>query len=99
MCFGDGGVRFVRDSIPIATWRALATRAGDRVDLIAWDRRIRGRVTGATGGELLNRMVDTMATVDPVPWTELFTDSEAYERKTNPETNEPISQTVDPVAT
>lgn len=41
----------------------------------------------------------TMATVDPVPWTELFTDSEAYERKTNPETNEPISQTVDPVAT
>jgi uncharacterized protein (DUF58 family) len=44
---------------------ALATRAGDRVDLIAWDRRIRGRVTGASGGELLNRMVDTMATVEP----------------------------------
>ncbi|WP_374946539.1 DUF58 domain-containing protein [Agreia sp.] len=44
---------------------ALATRAGDRVDLIAWDRRIRGRVTGASGGELLSRMVDTMATVEP----------------------------------
>jgi uncharacterized protein (DUF58 family) len=44
---------------------ALATRAGDRVDLIAWDRRIRGRVTGASGGELLSRMVDTMATIDP----------------------------------
>ncbi|MEO6201294.1 MAG: DUF58 domain-containing protein, partial [Cryobacterium sp.] len=32
---------------------ALASRAGDRVDLIAWDRRIRGRVHGAQGAELL----------------------------------------------
>jgi uncharacterized protein (DUF58 family) len=44
---------------------ALATRAGDRIDLIAWDRRIRGRVSGSSGGELLSRMVDTMATVEP----------------------------------
>ncbi|CAD5993522.1 DUF58 domain-containing protein [Agreia sp. COWG] len=44
---------------------ALASRAGDRVDVIAWDRRIRGRVSGATGSDLLSRMVDTMATIDP----------------------------------
>lgn len=44
---------------------ALATRAGDRVDLVIFDRRVRGRVQGATGPELLSRMVDTMATVDP----------------------------------
>ncbi|MCU1423490.1 MAG: hypothetical protein JWN36_3141 [Microbacteriaceae bacterium] len=44
---------------------ALATRAGDRVDLVLFDRRVRGRVQGATGAELLSRMVDTMAPVDP----------------------------------
>ena len=27
--FCDGGVRFVRDGVPAASWRALATRAGD----------------------------------------------------------------------
>jgi prepilin-type N-terminal cleavage/methylation domain-containing protein len=31
VCFGDGGVRFVRDSVAPATWRALATRAGGEV--------------------------------------------------------------------
>jgi uncharacterized protein (DUF58 family) len=44
---------------------ALATRAGDRIDLVIFDRRVRGRVQGATGAELLSRMVDTMAPVDP----------------------------------
>jgi uncharacterized protein (DUF58 family) len=44
---------------------ALASRAGDRVDLVVYDRRIRGRVQGATGAELLNRMVTTMAPVEP----------------------------------
>ncbi|MFF2052749.1 DUF58 domain-containing protein [Leifsonia sp. NPDC058194] len=44
---------------------ALATRAGDRVDFLAYDRRVRGRVQGANGPELLSRMVDTMATIDP----------------------------------
>jgi uncharacterized protein (DUF58 family) len=28
---------------------ALASRAGDRVDLVVYDRRVRGRVQGATG--------------------------------------------------
>lgn len=44
---------------------ALATRAGDRVDLVIYDRRVRGRVQGATGAELLSRMVGTMAPIDP----------------------------------
>ncbi len=52
---------------------ALATRAGDRVDLIAFDRRLRGRVHGASGPELLSRMVDVMAPIEPelieMDWT------------------------------
>ena len=44
---------------------ALASRAGDRVDTLIYDRRIRGRVQGATGAELLSRMVNTMAPVQP----------------------------------
>lgn len=44
---------------------ALATRAGDRVDLIAWDRRVRARVQGASGPELLSRLVDALAPVEP----------------------------------
>jgi hypothetical protein len=31
VCLGDGSIRFIRDSIPIATWRALATRNGGEV--------------------------------------------------------------------
>jgi uncharacterized protein (DUF58 family) len=44
---------------------ALASRAGDHVDLIVVDRAIRGRVQGATGSALLGRMVDAMAPIDP----------------------------------
>jgi uncharacterized protein (DUF58 family) len=44
---------------------ALASRAGDRVDFVAFDRRVRGRVHGASGPELLSRMVDTMAGIEP----------------------------------
>ncbi|BDZ53705.1 DUF58 domain-containing protein [Agromyces marinus] len=43
---------------------ALASHAGDRVDLLLWDRRLRGRVHGANGADLLARMVDAMADVD-----------------------------------
>ena len=43
---------------------AVASHAGDRVDFLAWDRRLRGRVHGASGPELLARMVDTMAGID-----------------------------------
>lgn len=44
---------------------ALASRAGDRIDLLIYDRRVRGRVQGATGADLLSRMVDTMAPIEP----------------------------------
>ena len=52
---------------------ALASSAGDRVDLVVFDRRVRARVQGATGAELLSRMVTTMAPVEPelieLDWT------------------------------
>lgn len=44
---------------------ALATRAGDRVDLLAYDRRMRGRVQGARGADLMAKLVDTLATIEP----------------------------------
>ncbi|WP_213814311.1 DUF58 domain-containing protein [Glaciihabitans sp. dw_435] len=44
---------------------ALASRAGDRVDLVIYDRRVRGRVQGATGADLLASLVNTMAPVEP----------------------------------
>ena len=44
---------------------ALADRAGDRVDVAVFDRRVRGRVQGARGAELLTRLVETMAPIDP----------------------------------
>lgn len=44
---------------------ALASRAGDHVSMIIYDRRVRGRVQGAIGPELLSRMVNTMAPVEP----------------------------------
>jgi len=31
VCFGDGSVRFIRDTINLSVWRALATRAGGEV--------------------------------------------------------------------
>lgn len=44
---------------------ALASRAGDHVDLIVFDRVVRGRVQGAMGAQLLGRMVDAMAPIEP----------------------------------
>jgi uncharacterized protein (DUF58 family) len=44
---------------------ALASRAGDHVDLLVFDRVVRGRVQGASGAQLLARMVDTMAPIQP----------------------------------
>ncbi|MFE0424956.1 DUF58 domain-containing protein [Streptomyces sp. NPDC058953] len=44
---------------------ALASRAGDRVDLLAYDRRVRARVTNRSASELLPAMVDTMALLEP----------------------------------
>lgn len=44
---------------------ALASRAGDRVDLIAFDRRVRAQVAGASGPRLLPALADALAPVDP----------------------------------
>jgi uncharacterized protein (DUF58 family) len=46
---------------------ALASRAGDRVDLLAGDRRIRGRVRpDPSSPTLLGSVVSTMAPIEPV---------------------------------
>jgi uncharacterized protein (DUF58 family) len=44
---------------------ALASRAGDRVDLIAFDRRIRSQVSGVAGPRILPALADALAPVDP----------------------------------
>jgi uncharacterized protein (DUF58 family) len=44
---------------------ALASRAGDRVDLIAADRRVRARVIGASRTEVLARVTEAMAVLEP----------------------------------
>ena len=43
---------------------ALASRAGDRVDLLAMDRRVRARVEGAGRTDLLPRLVTAMAPLE-----------------------------------
>jgi uncharacterized protein (DUF58 family) len=43
---------------------ALASRAGDRVDLVAYDRRVRGRVEGEPAGSLLPALVQAMAPLE-----------------------------------
>ncbi len=44
---------------------ALATRAGDHVHLVMFDRVVRGRVTRVDGPALLPALVDAMAPVEP----------------------------------
>ncbi|GAA1582233.1 DUF58 domain-containing protein [Streptomyces globosus] len=44
---------------------ALAARAGDRVDLLAYDRRIRAQVQGRSAGDVLPAFVDAMAPLEP----------------------------------
>ncbi|WP_030201331.1 DUF58 domain-containing protein [Streptomyces sp. NRRL S-87] len=44
---------------------ALASRAGDRVDLLAHDRRTRALVQGRAAGELLPALVNAMAPLEP----------------------------------
>ena len=43
---------------------ALASRAGDRVEMLAMDRRVRARVEGASRNDLLPRLVDAMAPLE-----------------------------------
>ncbi|GEL97686.1 DUF58 domain-containing protein [Cellulomonas terrae] len=44
---------------------ALATKAGDRVELLVFDRRVRGRVASATGAGVMASFADTLALVEP----------------------------------
>lgn len=44
---------------------ALAAKAGDRVELIAFDRTLRARVAGAAGPRLLPALADAMAPLEP----------------------------------
>jgi uncharacterized protein (DUF58 family) len=44
---------------------ALASRGGDRVDLLAVDREVRASVLGATAGDLLPALVTAMAGLEP----------------------------------
>ncbi|MCX5391043.1 DUF58 domain-containing protein [Streptomyces sp. NBC_00094] len=44
---------------------ALASRAGDRVDLLAYDRRLRAQVQGRTAGDVLPAVVDALAPLEP----------------------------------
>ncbi|WP_284578697.1 DUF58 domain-containing protein [Streptomyces sp. 2P-4] len=44
---------------------ALAARAGDRVDLLAYDRRVRAQVQGRSAGDVLPAFVDAMAPLEP----------------------------------
>jgi uncharacterized protein (DUF58 family) len=44
---------------------AIAVRAGDRIDLIAVDRQVRARVVGVSRTQVLARMTDAMALLEP----------------------------------
>ncbi|WP_328555195.1 DUF58 domain-containing protein [Streptomyces sp. NBC_00358] len=44
---------------------ALASRAGDRVDLLAYDRRVRALVQGRAAGDVLPSLVNAMADLEP----------------------------------
>ncbi|WP_433499851.1 DUF58 domain-containing protein [Sphaerimonospora sp. CA-214678] len=43
---------------------ALASRAGDRVDFLAYDRKVRASLSGASRTELLSSLVDVMAPIE-----------------------------------
>lgn len=44
---------------------ALATRAGDRIDLLAYDRRTRTQVRGRSANDVLPAMVNALSTLEP----------------------------------
>jgi uncharacterized protein (DUF58 family) len=44
---------------------ALASRAGDRLDVLAWDRRVRGAAHGRADGEALRSTTSMLAHVQP----------------------------------
>ena len=57
---------------------ALASRAGDRIDVVALDERVRAQVRGRSGPALMSALADALAPVDAAltetNWT-LMTDT------------------------
>lgn len=55
---------------------ALATRAGDRVDLVAGDRVVRARVGGSRSPDRLHEVIEAMAPLEPAlveaDWSRVF---------------------------
>jgi len=65
---GDGHAVTVRLDAQIEAallTAALASRAGDRVDLVAHDRRVRARVRGTSRNDLLPSLVEALAPLEP----------------------------------
>jgi uncharacterized protein (DUF58 family) len=61
-----GGTRLEASVEAVLLLGALADRAGDRVQVLAYDRTLRARVAGASGPRLLPAMADALAAVEPV---------------------------------
>ncbi|WP_418276210.1 DUF58 domain-containing protein [Isoptericola jiangsuensis] len=61
-----GGTRLEASVEAMLLLGALADRAGDRVQVLAYDRTLRARVAGASGPRLLPAMADALAGVEPV---------------------------------
>jgi uncharacterized protein (DUF58 family) len=60
-----GGTRLEASIEATLLLAALADRAGDRVQVLAYDRTLRGRVAGASGPRLLPALADALAVVEP----------------------------------
>ena len=62
---GSDGIRLDASMDATHLLTALALRAGDRVDLLAYDRRVRTAVTRAAASQTLARFTEAMATLEP----------------------------------
>lgn len=62
---GTDGVRLDAALDAALLLTALALRAGDRVDLLGYDRRVRTAVTRTSAGQTLAQVTDAMAVLDP----------------------------------
>lgn len=62
---GTGATRLEASIEAALLLSALADRAGDRVQVMAFDRQLRARVAGASGPRLLPSLADALAGVEP----------------------------------
>jgi uncharacterized protein (DUF58 family) len=60
-----GGTRLEASIEAALLLSALADRAGDRVQVLAYDRALRARVAGAAGPRLLPALADGLAVIEP----------------------------------